>query len=736
MQTVERKAAVAAYAATAAISILAAVSVLELWKADLRVPFEYQGDGLLFSLIVKSVVDHGWTWWNPSVGAPLGLSLQDYPVSVHDSLHLLVIRLMALASGDWALLFNVYFLLGFPLIALSAMAVFRRFGVAYLPAAVGAVLYAFLPSRLLKGEQHLFLDVFFQVPLAALLLLWVCGHDPPLTRDGVDGRWPRLDWRRGRSRAALVLCAVIATTSLYYAFFTVCLLLGAGVWGWIERRSKRSLTAGLLLATTIVAGLGLGGLPTMIYRFRHGPNPEVAQRHSWEAEVFGLKVTQLLLPVEGHRLPALARLKQAYEASAPLGGEGETTSLGLVGSIGFLVLLGVVLAGRRHAEIGPDDDPWHQLRPLAALTLMAVLLGTVGGFGSLVALFITPQIRTYSRLNVLIGFFSLFAVVLLLDRLRRRHPQLGDVVLLVVFAIGVFDQATLHAARPYAATKREYASDGALVRRMEAVLPAGTAVFELPFSTFPEPPSLERMSGYDPLRPYLHTRSLRWSYPVMRGRGGDEWIRQLSQRDPESLLEGVSDADFGGVLIDRDGYPDGGSAIEAALRRDLGRAPMVSASGRLSFFSLADYNRLRHGAESSEAAARRRTLTTHPLVLNWGAGFYEMERELSRTFRWSEARSALLIENDTPAVRQVSLGMTLAAAQPPAQLMMDGDLLSADIRLVDGGVRFARTIDVPPGRHLIRFVCSGKRANAPNDPRTMFWMVENFTFDEALEALP
>ena len=51
------------------------------------------------------------------------------PVSAHDTVHLALIRIMALASHDWALLFNLYFLLGFPLIALSALAVFRRFGV-------------------------------------------------------------------------------------------------------------------------------------------------------------------------------------------------------------------------------------------------------------------------------------------------------------------------------------------------------------------------------------------------------------------------------------------------------------------------------------------------------------------------------------------------------------------------------------------------------------------------------
>src|SRR5205085_7401077 len=127
-----------------------AVLTLRLWRADLRVPFNYRGDSVFFAMMVKAVIDRGWYLTNPQLGAPGVLALHDFPQA--DAVHLLLIKLLSWPSGDWALIFNLYFLLGFPLITLSALAVVRHFRVARAPAFIVSLLYAFLPSRLLIGE--------------------------------------------------------------------------------------------------------------------------------------------------------------------------------------------------------------------------------------------------------------------------------------------------------------------------------------------------------------------------------------------------------------------------------------------------------------------------------------------------------------------------------------------------------------------------------------------------------
>jgi phosphoglycerol transferase len=60
----------------------------------------------------------------------------------------------------------------------------------------------------------------------------------------------------------------------------------------------------------------------------------------------------------------------------------------------------------------------------------------------------------------------------------------------------------------------------------------------------------------------------------------------MTGQPPAAMVESLADAGFSGIYIDRFGYADGGAAIEQELRAMLATAPIVSRSGRLSFFAL------------------------------------------------------------------------------------------------------------------------------------------------------
>jgi hypothetical protein len=557
----------AAYLAALVVPLAAAALLLHVRPSDLRVPFTYHGDAVSYAFLVKSIADHRWWSSNPDLGAPGGLVLHDFPS--FDQVHLLIIEAMSVASRDWAVLFNAYFLLGFPLISLSALVVFRSFRVPFAPALVGGVLYAFLPSRMLRGEEHIFLQAFFQVPLALLMVLWVCGEQPPL-----------LPWRSRRSLAALGICALTATTGLYYAFFTGVLLVLGGAWASAERRSWRNVLSGVALAGIIAAVMALAGAPALLYRARHGANPQVAVRGAAEAELHGATIASMLLPAGGHRIRQLGQLRERHDRTSPVPAEGSASALGLGASVGLLVLLGVLVHPRRDR---PREDLW---RPLAVLNLASLALATVGGLGSLFALLVTPQIRAYKRINVIIAFLALFALVLLLERLYLRSPRVGRAVLPLVLLVGLLDQVTAQAIRPDRDTQVEYAGDAAFVRQIEAAVPAGAMIFQLPYLDFPEAVPVARMIDYDPLRLYLHSGRLRWSYPTMRGRPGDLWVRDLSGRPPAAMIAALTQTGFAGIVVDRFGYDDGGRAIEASLGSQLGPPRMISPNDRLSFFAL------------------------------------------------------------------------------------------------------------------------------------------------------
>ncbi len=165
----------AAFAAAAAVlASLGATIFLRLWDADLRVPFSYSGDGTLNLTLIKTVMERGWFYENPRLGAPSGQELYDYPVLSGDGLHVvLLLARRALHATTRRSSMNVFFVLTFPLVRGLTYLVLRRLAVGPVAALVIAVLYALTPYHFMRGEVHLFLAAYYVVPIGAYLALSV-----------------------------------------------------------------------------------------------------------------------------------------------------------------------------------------------------------------------------------------------------------------------------------------------------------------------------------------------------------------------------------------------------------------------------------------------------------------------------------------------------------------------------------------------------------------------------------
>src|SRR5262249_51089963 len=344
-------------------------------------------------------------------------------------------------------------------------------------------------------------------------------------------------------------------------------LLVAGVAAAVSRKTHWPLLAAGVLIATIGAGVIANVSPSLLYRLRNGSNASIIDRGCGESEAFGLKIAQMLLPISGHRVAQLARLKTEYVSGrAPIINENDTASLGLIGSIGFLVLVGGFLLRR-----SPSRIPLLEL--LGVLSVAAVLLATVGGFGTLFAVAGGRWIRAYNRISVYIAFFALLAVALFASELYRRfgHTRRAGIAfnLLVVLgtAVGILDQTSVHFALSYAATKEAYQAEAEFVRAIEASVPLGGMVFQLPYLPFPESPPMNQMGDYDLFRGYLHSRNLRWSYGHMKGREGDQWHQTVAGLPPEEMVRTLALAGFDGLTIDRFAYADQAAALEADFAR-------------------------------------------------------------------------------------------------------------------------------------------------------------------------
>src|SRR5262245_41801319 len=69
------------YLAAALAPLLAMALLLDLWRADLRVPLFDGGDNLMGQMFVFNVVETGWFSSSGRLGAPGVQDLRDYPMA-------------------------------------------------------------------------------------------------------------------------------------------------------------------------------------------------------------------------------------------------------------------------------------------------------------------------------------------------------------------------------------------------------------------------------------------------------------------------------------------------------------------------------------------------------------------------------------------------------------------------------------------------------------------------------
>jgi hypothetical protein len=680
----------ASYGGLALVTAVLLFLLVPFGPWPLRQPFDYMGDGLVHTALVKGIAEEGPVHLT-RIGAPFGAEIADWPMGMW--LPLGMTSLLYYATGHAGTALNLYWLLAIVLTGLSAQWALRRLGAPPGEGFVVALLYSFLPYVFYRNTSH-FGTMYFLVPLVALLCLRVAGLTPG-------------EPSRGERWVTLAACLAQGLAYVYYAFFSCALLVVAAALGWWRSRRKDLLglaASGLLL---LVIGTAIPLVPSVAYWARYGRNPALAYKQLAHADVYALKIRHLLTPIPDHPIAAFrAVAARVAQGGFPNENENTTAKLGLVGSIGFLALLATALG----AAVGAHhlDD---RFGPPAALTLAALLVGQVGGFGSIFNLFVTADIRGYNRIFVFIAFFSLYAAACLLARTRvllaarRGGRWAGAALLLAVGVFGVLDQVpvrSLAAIRALGAA--QFAEDEAFVKVVESRLPAGAMVFELPHGSIPldltaAPPRFL----YDGARPYVSSASLRWSWGSINGRTG-EWQLSVSKLPVAVMVRRLALAGFEGIWIDRWGYPARSrlpaADLEQALVEAAGSDLLKSSQGRYSFVLLADARRRLQAALGPEQyrAAVDEALG-RALLPRWRDGCEDERVDGPEPSRWCGPRAWAILKNESPQEQRFLLSGRLRAARQGEVTVAAGEATER-VGVASTPAPYAREVSIQGGSKL------------------------------------
>lgn len=589
----ERVLEVATYLAAAVTAVLTTVLAMRLWRADLRIPFIYHGDAIAVAAHFKTVIETGWYEYQPLLGYPAGQTYHDFPTA--DNLNFVFAHVLGWFTSDWALAMNVYFLVGFPLTAVAAVWFLREAGLSRAMSVVMAVLFAIAPYHFIRNTSHLWLASYFTLPLAMVVVLRAVRGEALWGR----GRGPRLvRLLTGRGAVTVVCLALVATASSYYAVFVLIMLAAAGAGAWLrDRRTGRffgAALAGVVAAVVVLINM----LPDVLYERTYGESAAGFVRNAVEVEIYALKLSQLLLPVPGHRVDALASLRSRYDLNYPL--MSEQPALGMVAAFGLVVAMLVVaytlvVRGRvRRPELLPEQvRRTTTIAYLSMLTFVAFLWSTVGGLATFLS-FITASLRGWNRMSIVIALLCLAVTGLVLDaavsrlaRWRGLRPAARRAVAWTlaagVLTVGYLDQVTPGAVPQYAESKAAFEADARWIGEVEDALPQDAAVFQLPFLAFPE-----TVPGTEQLRAYLHSSTLRWSGGAIKGRPTSDWSQQVAGLAPQDMVDDLAVAGFSGIVLDRQAYGEGFETLEEELAQAAGTAVAVSDDGRYVLFSLVD----------------------------------------------------------------------------------------------------------------------------------------------------
>lgn len=711
---------VAYYVALAVLTTVLAIRAIGLTVQSWTIPLVYYGDALSGGSQFKNTMANGWYEYNPDLGAPWGLHFHDFPTA--DNLHLMVARVLGLFTDQWALAFNIYYLITFPLAAITGAWFIRLVGGSPITAFGLGMLFAFAPYHFIRNEGHLYLAAYYPVPLAAGLIYLLLAGRPIWARRATGRAWNPWSWATMRTVATVLILAMMGTASTYYSFFSLLFLAFVAFTLVVLQRSLRVAIPAVVAGTVLVAVMLANMLPDMLFEIGRPANLIGLTRNSTDTEIYAFKFSSLVLPVPWERIGALATKRAEYDSTFPL--PSELPVLGLVATGGFLLLMAVaalgMLRGLPVQRRGEESSFWIAQRRLSYLTLFGFLVGTVGGLSTLFTIFVSDSIRGWNRIAIFLSLFTLAAVGLVVDGSlswvarrvaivrERRFAQatLASVVVAVIVAGGLYDQVPPVQAAQLATYTAQWNSDQDYVDAIEADVPAGTMVFQLPYLPFPESGRLVDMFDSDDLRPYLHSHDLRWSYGGIKGRPQSDWADLISSMPTENMLVAVGAATFGGVNVDRAGYTAAaGQALEADLRRILGVAPIVSTDGRFAFFSMQTYNAgLAARYPSLQLGEIGSHAVSHP-VIYWQQDYQPPGPDANGAPTLTSKvlpSPKLFVDSARDGPTRVTLSFTLSAsgATGPVRVQWpDGVVETVDLGAA--AIPMSRQMDLPNGRSTL-----------------------------------
>lgn len=574
--------------AAAIVFITVAVTVLithflGLGGQDLTYPLDYSGGDEMSALVsARLVQESGWNIGTDKLMAPdeYYYNTSDVIAGLHNADVFFEKVFLWITGGEIAKTINYVYLSAFYLIAYVAYFVLRQLRIKEWLAAGGGLVYAFLPFIFLRGIGHIVLACYYFVPLAVLMCIWIYEDERFMLPD-------KDFFRYKRNYLGFIMAFLIASEGIgYWQIFACFFLMVAMLAALLRTKDINYLKRGCISILSVIVSVIISIIPEILCIMQGGTGLEGRDRSMADAEMYCLKIVQLFLPVNGHRIKPLERLLDTYNEYVPNVNENWTAYIGIVGAIGFLILIVWLFTNRK------DETPLKKrLTVLADLNICGILLATMGGFGSIIFILGIEIVRGYNRISVFIAFFAIAAVCLILNEWSKKIMKpvwkgvyIAGVSLVMLFAIWEQNPSISY---DFEGNKAAWLNDKHFFEEVDAVMDENDSVFQLPYAEYPEGVVQNDMGHLSHFIGYLHSDKLRWSFGTVDGSETDIWYEETAGLSVDKMIQEILSKGFDGLYINRDAYEkEEWTGLENSIREYTGVTPIVSEDETLSFYKL------------------------------------------------------------------------------------------------------------------------------------------------------
>lgn len=605
------------------VGILSTVIILvtfKIFEIDLSIPLNYRRDAYVHYNFAKNIEETGWWLTNPKLGAPLVQKLYDFPLS--ENINLLIIKLLILVGFNWVMSINIFYILTYPLTALVSLWIMKKFEISDLIAIPLSIIYTFTPFHLFRGVDHLFLSAYYLLPLSILVAYKLSIKDLK--------HYPLL----------LLYVILLGSAGAYYTFFSA-IVIGTGfVIGLLDNlKDKKFILKGLATLFLLVFTFILNISPSLTHDYKYGRNYNVTVRPPSHTERYGLKLTQLILPIENHNFDLFNKIRKKYKiyGLGSITNENQYSSLGTVTSMSFILLLFWSIFKPNKIEFPSKIE--DKLDVFGKLNLVSLLYATIGGLGLIVSVYFISVFRSLNRISILIAFISLAAGGLVLENFEKRRK----LIVLAVWAASVFslyDQISPGTMRNFINDPDDYSNIVEFSQTIEQKVGKGGMVFVLPYHTYPEGDD-RHVVKYS-----LITNNISWSAASSSWRSSNYWQYNISKLDAESILNKIIKQGFNGLLVYK---PALSTEKFNRIEKLIQNKPVVNSNEKFYFFNLETY------AKENKIKKDPQEIFYH-ISGNCYSDYTNSTKKITKY--WCVDNGYVVIENTSNEIKKVNLSLT------------------------------------------------------------------------------